>query len=93
MNKTLLALFAGAALAAATPATDDYKEKSKVKVEDNGDVKIKSKDNVGDKSKTKIKHHGDKTKVKSTENGVTTKEKTKIDRDGSTEVKRKEKIE
>ncbi len=70
MRKTLLSMFAGLALltgSTALHAQDVNTEKEKVKVEKNGDVKVKDKttDETGKhKTKAKIKHHGDKVKVK-----------------------------
>ena len=82
-----LALALGSA--AVSRADDVYKDKTRTKVEKNGDVKIKSKSHgerpgpdVKSKSKTKVEKDGDvKYKEKThDENGNTIKRKEKIDR-------------
>ena len=69
-------------------AGDDYKQKTKTKVEDDGDVKIKTKahgekhgPDYRSRSKTKIHHDGDvKYKEKTKDNGGTTVTKEKIEK-------------
>ncbi len=66
--RRFLPVFMGLALLLGSTAVSraDDKEKTTVKTEPNGDVKIKDKTHKH-KTKTKIKSHGDTTTVKTTE--------------------------
>ena len=68
-------------------AGDDYKQKTKTKVEDNGDVKTETKAHgkhgpkYKSRSKTKLQHDGDvKYKEKTKDSGGTTVTKEKIEK-------------
>ena len=101
--RRILPVFTGLALALGTVAVsraDDYKEKSKTKVEHNGDVKVKTKaheeqpgPDYNSKSKTKIEKDGDvKYKEKSRGPGGKEKVKTKVHQEHDGDVKVKTKV-